>query len=127
MSRNFSLIFKRLSSFIKILTSFVFRTFVTLRHWLLNYFAYDFVPCRALRSKLISYLNYLPSHPLVQNSPHDQRIVHGLKRVIRRLKRIYYRKGIMGILKSGTGRKSIKELKEMAEANDSTNKGQHQH
>ncbi|CAG8483477.1 3669_t:CDS:10 [Funneliformis caledonium] len=103
------------------------RTFVTLRHWLLNYFAYDFVPCRALRSKLISYLNYLPSHPLVQNSPHDQRIVHGLKRVIRRLKRIYYRKGIMGILKSGTGRKSIKELKEMAEANDSTNKGQHQH
>ncbi|RIA87036.1 hypothetical protein C1645_778254 [Glomus cerebriforme] len=74
------------------------RTFVTLRHWLLNYFAYDFVPCRTLRSTLISYLNTL--HPL---APRDQRIVQGLKRVIRRLKRIYYRKGAMNISKSGSG------------------------
>jgi hypothetical protein len=66
---------------------------VTLRHWLLNYFAYDFVPSRALRSKFITYLNTLPSHPLVRDSPRDQRIVKGLKRVVKRLKRIYFRKG----------------------------------
>ncbi|CAG8854401.1 33698_t:CDS:2, partial [Gigaspora margarita] len=40
------------------------RTFVVIRHWLLNYFAYDFIPCRALRTTLTKYLNSLPSHQL---------------------------------------------------------------
>ncbi|CAG8845132.1 42523_t:CDS:2, partial [Gigaspora margarita] len=40
------------------------RTFVIIRHWLLNYFAYDFIPCRALRTTLTKYLNSLPSHQL---------------------------------------------------------------
>ncbi|GET02507.1 ras GEF [Rhizophagus clarus] len=74
------------------------RTFVTLRHWLLNYFAYDFVPCRDLRSTLITYLNTL--HPL---APRDQKIVQALKRIIKRLKKIYYRKGVVGISKNGNG------------------------
>ncbi|KAF0381761.1 guanine nucleotide exchange factor lte1 [Gigaspora margarita] len=38
------------------------RTFVVIRHWLLNYFAYDFIPCYALRTTLTKYLNSLPSH-----------------------------------------------------------------
>ncbi|CAG8475176.1 17223_t:CDS:2, partial [Dentiscutata erythropus] len=75
------------------------RTFVAIRHWLLNYFAYDFIPCRALRTTLTKYLNSLPSHPLVKSSPRDQRIVQGLKRVIRRLKRMYYRKSAMDFAK----------------------------
>lgn len=77
---------------------FIFRTFVALRHWLLNYFAYDFVPCRNLRSKLITYLNTL--HP---SAPRDQKIVQALKKVIKRLKKIYYRKGVVGISKNGNG------------------------
>ncbi|CAG8674942.1 14084_t:CDS:2, partial [Ambispora leptoticha] len=74
-------------------------TFVTIRHWLLNYFAYDFIPCRDLRTTLTKYLNNLPSHQLVKYSPRDQRIVQGLKRVIRRLKKVYYRKSDMSSVK----------------------------
>ncbi|KAI8339469.1 hypothetical protein BC941DRAFT_393664 [Chlamydoabsidia padenii] len=66
------------------------RTFVVMRHWLLNYFVHDFIPTRNLRVVLTNFLNALPSHPLVKSSPRDQRIVKGLKRVVRRLKRVYY-------------------------------------
>ncbi|KAI8345358.1 ras guanine nucleotide exchange factor domain-containing protein [Blakeslea trispora] len=50
------------------------RTFVVMRHWLLNYFLHDFVPSKDLRIQ----------------SPRDQRIIKGLKRVVRRLKKVYY-------------------------------------
>ncbi|CAG8645101.1 7354_t:CDS:2, partial [Scutellospora calospora] len=83
------------------------RTFVTIRHWILNYFAYDFIPCRTLRTTLTKYLNKLPSHRLVKNSPRDQRIVQGLKRVIRRLKRIYYRKSAIDYMDKGGDMSSI--------------------
>ncbi|KAI7883438.1 ras GEF [Lichtheimia hyalospora FSU 10163] len=66
------------------------RTFVVLRHWLLNYFVHDFIPCRELRVYLTSFLNELPYHRLIRNSPRDQRIVKSLKRVVRRLKKVYY-------------------------------------
>ncbi|KAI8337889.1 hypothetical protein BC941DRAFT_501889 [Chlamydoabsidia padenii] len=66
------------------------RTFVVMRHWLLNYFVHDFIPIRDLRVVLTTFLNALPSHPLVRSSPRDQRIVKGLKRVVRRLKKVYY-------------------------------------
>lgn len=66
------------------------RTFVVIRHWLLNYFAHDFMPCRDLRVTLTSFLNSLPQHPLVKQSPRDQRIVKGLKRVIKNLKSVHY-------------------------------------
>ncbi|ORZ01282.1 ras guanine nucleotide exchange factor domain-containing protein [Syncephalastrum racemosum] len=66
------------------------RTFVVMRHWLLNYFVHDFIPCRELRVILTSFLNSLPFHPLVKHSPRDQRIVKSLKRVVRRLKKVYY-------------------------------------
>jgi hypothetical protein len=61
-----------------------------MRHWLLNYFVHDFIPTRSLRIILTNFLNALPAHPLVKSSPRDQRIVKGLKRVVRRLKRVYY-------------------------------------
>ncbi|KAI9249727.1 hypothetical protein BDA99DRAFT_216272 [Phascolomyces articulosus] len=66
------------------------RTFVVMRHWLLNYFVHDFIPSRDLRITLTSFLNALPYHPLVKHSPRDQRIVKSLKRVVRRLKKVYY-------------------------------------
>ncbi|KAI8393436.1 ras guanine nucleotide exchange factor domain-containing protein [Radiomyces spectabilis] len=70
------------------------RTFVVLRHWLLNYFVHDFIPDRELRIVLTSFLNALPCHPTIRRSKRDQRIVKGLKRVIRRLKKIYYSNSI---------------------------------
>ncbi|KAK4512842.1 UDP-glucuronic acid decarboxylase 1 [Mucor velutinosus] len=66
------------------------RTFVVLRHWLNNYFVHDFIGNRPLRIILTEFLNRLPRHPLVQTSPRDQRIVKILKRVVRRLKKLYY-------------------------------------
>lgn len=61
-----------------------------MRHWLLNYFLHDFIPSRELRIVLTSFLNAMPYHPLIKQSPRDQRIIKGLKRVVRRLKKIYY-------------------------------------
>ncbi|KAI8985194.1 hypothetical protein BDB01DRAFT_843016 [Pilobolus umbonatus] len=66
------------------------RTFVVLRHWLNNYFVHDFMGNYPLRQILTSFLNALPHHPLVRESPRDQRIVKILKRVVRRLKKLYY-------------------------------------
>ncbi|KAI9475584.1 MAG: hypothetical protein EXX96DRAFT_620078 [Benjaminiella poitrasii] len=66
------------------------RTFVVLRHWLNNYFVHDFIGNQALRVLLTDFLNQLPRHPLIQRSPRDQRIVKILKRVVRRLKKLYY-------------------------------------
>ena len=63
---------------------------MVMRHWLLNYFVHDFIPSRELRITLTSFLNALPFHPLVKQSPRDQRIVKSLKRVVRRLKKVYY-------------------------------------
>lgn len=70
--------------------SFIHRTFVVMRHWLLNYFLHDFIPSRELREVLTNFLNAMPFHPLIKQSPRDQRIIKGLKRVVRRLKKIYY-------------------------------------
>ncbi|CAM0135691.1 unnamed protein product [Umbelopsis sp. WA50703] len=67
------------------------RTFVVIRHWLLNYFVHDFTPSRPLRSTLITFINQLAFHPLVRQSVRDQRIVKGLKRIFRRLKMVHYR------------------------------------
>lgn len=61
-----------------------------LRHWLNNYFVHDFIGNRPLRRILTDFLNKLPRHPLVKESPRDQRIVKILKRVVRRLKKLYY-------------------------------------
>ncbi|KAI9314588.1 hypothetical protein BX666DRAFT_1968375 [Dichotomocladium elegans] len=66
------------------------RTFVVMRHWLLNYFLHDFVHSRDLRLLLTSFLNSLAQDPIVRQSARDQRIVKGLKKVVRRLKIMHY-------------------------------------
>lgn len=60
-----------------------------MRHWLLNYFVHDFLPSHELRVTLTSFLNSFRHHAMVQQSPRDQRIVRGLKRVVRRLKAVH--------------------------------------
>ncbi|EIE85764.1 hypothetical protein RO3G_10474 [Rhizopus delemar RA 99-880] len=66
------------------------RTFVVIRHWLSNYFVHDFIGNYNLRKILTDFLNQLSHHPLVKLSPRDQRIVKALKRVVHRLKKLYY-------------------------------------
>ncbi|KAF9572985.1 hypothetical protein EC968_009190 [Mortierella alpina] len=67
------------------------RTFVTLRHWLLNYFGYDFMGSRSLRQTLSAFLQSLAKHPLVVTSPRDQRIAKELRRYTQSLKKLHYR------------------------------------
>ncbi|KAG1450409.1 hypothetical protein G6F55_009700 [Rhizopus delemar] len=66
------------------------RTFVVIRHWLLNYFLHDFVPDKELRVILTKFLNEMSLNPIVRQSQRDQRIIQTLKRVVQRLKKIYY-------------------------------------
>ncbi|KAF9993712.1 hypothetical protein BGZ80_001785 [Entomortierella chlamydospora] len=67
------------------------RTFVALRHWILNYFGYDFMRSKELRQKLNTHLRSLSKHPLVVESQRDQRIIRELRRYVQSLKKIYYR------------------------------------
>ena len=68
------------------------RTFVTLRHWLLNYFEFDFMRSKDLRQTLGLYLRSLTKHPRVTNSMREQRIVKELRQYVRSLKTIHYRR-----------------------------------
>jgi len=65
------------------------RTFVVLRHWLLNYFEFDFMGYKLLRRTLIQNLKLLNSHPIISSSVRDQRIIQELRRLFQ-LKRKQY-------------------------------------
>lgn len=57
------------------------RTFVTLRHWILSFYEYDFVVSRGVLHKALNkYLKSLHQHPVVATSTLDQRIVRDLRR-----------------------------------------------
>lgn len=62
------------------------RTFVVLRHWLLNHFGDDFVPDRRLRTALTDWLNAESRLERIRASPKDHRLIKGLKKIVRRLK-----------------------------------------
>ncbi|KAG5357703.1 Guanine nucleotide exchange factor LTE1 [Yarrowia sp. C11] len=57
------------------------RTFVVLRHWVLNFFADDFVPSHTIRSKFADTLNRLNDTSMVQQDANSQRIVFQLKSI----------------------------------------------
>ncbi|KAF9098728.1 hypothetical protein BGX27_000746, partial [Mortierella sp. AM989] len=57
------------------------RTFVTMRHWLLNYFEYDFMNSRVLRRTHVKSLRELANHPIVSSSVRDKRIVKELRKL----------------------------------------------
>ncbi|KAG5365626.1 Guanine nucleotide exchange factor LTE1 [Yarrowia sp. B02] len=57
------------------------RTFVVLRHWILNFFADDFVPSHTIRSTVADTLNRLAGSSMVQNDANSQRIVFQLKTI----------------------------------------------
>ncbi|KAG0197478.1 hypothetical protein BGX28_009049 [Mortierella sp. GBA30] len=67
------------------------RTFVTLRHWLLNYFGFDFMRSKDLHNMLGVFLRSLARNPLVASSPRDQRIARELMRYAQSLKKLHYR------------------------------------
>ncbi|KAF9913476.1 hypothetical protein BX616_009970 [Lobosporangium transversale] len=67
------------------------RTFVTIRHWLLNYFEYDFMGSKALRRTLVQSLKSLANHPIILTSVRDERIIRELRRLFQLKRRLYCR------------------------------------
>ena len=58
------------------------RAFAAIRHWVLNYFPYDFVVDRDLRVKFCTYLNSLSRHVRIRAShePSDSKLIIDLKK-----------------------------------------------
>ena len=69
------------------------RTFVAIRHWLLNYFGDDFVPSLTLRQKFVSSLNDLTETVLLGGSQSDIKIIGELKKCWRRTCDLYWDDG----------------------------------
>jgi GDP/GTP exchange factor required for growth at low temperature len=65
------------------------RTFVVIRHWLLNHFTDDFLPDRQLRTTLTEWLNASSREPRILESAKDERLIKGLKKLVRRLKEMH--------------------------------------
>ncbi|KAF9932648.1 hypothetical protein FBU30_007645 [Linnemannia zychae] len=80
------------------------RTFVVLRHWLLNYFEHDFMGFRLLRRTLIQNLKKLNTHPIICASVRDQRIVQELRRLFQ-LKRKQYSHAVAQLSLEGSAAK----------------------
>ncbi|KAF9318091.1 hypothetical protein BG003_011816 [Podila horticola] len=65
------------------------RTFVTLRHWILSFYEYDFVTSKGVLHKALNrYLKSLHQHPVVAMSTLDQRIVRDLRRHLHAQKKL---------------------------------------
>ncbi|PWW74597.1 hypothetical protein C7212DRAFT_346100 [Tuber magnatum] len=66
------------------------RTFVAIRHWLLNYFADDFIPSLPLREDFAKTLNNLSNAVRENGQPSDMKIIRELKRCWRRTCALYW-------------------------------------
>ncbi|KAK9456719.1 hypothetical protein V1511DRAFT_495101 [Dipodascopsis uninucleata] len=67
-----------------------FRTFVCLRHWILNYFADDFVPSLPLRRAFVAIINEFTSYGKVRSSSGDRRLIGEIKRCWIRVSSLYW-------------------------------------
>ncbi|RPA81084.1 hypothetical protein BJ508DRAFT_116540 [Ascobolus immersus RN42] len=66
------------------------RTFVAIRHWLLNYFPDDFVPSLPLREFFAQRMNELSRFVGKNGSPSDMKIIGEIKRCWRRTCALYW-------------------------------------
>ncbi|KAL0095249.1 ras guanine nucleotide exchange factor domain-containing protein, partial [Phycomyces blakesleeanus] len=65
------------------------RTFVAIRHWLTHYWSHDFIPSRTLRFILCTFLSQLRTHPVIMQSPRDERIIKNLRNVLKRQRKLF--------------------------------------
>ncbi|KAK9386531.1 ras guanine nucleotide exchange factor domain-containing protein [Lipomyces mesembrius] len=66
------------------------RIFVALRHWILNYFADDFVPSLGLRKDFVAVTNEFSQYGKVRASSGDRRLIGELKRCWIRVCSLYW-------------------------------------
>ncbi|CBQ69483.1 conserved hypothetical protein [Sporisorium reilianum SRZ2] len=80
------------------------RTYVVIKHWLQHHFDFDFLPSRALRQRLASWLNAVAKDECITARPADLNIVNSLRKVVRGLKETYSHSGVGGLLLHDAGR-----------------------
>uniref|UniRef100_V5EF51 Ras GEF n=2 Tax=Kalmanozyma brasiliensis (strain GHG001) TaxID=1365824 RepID=V5EF51_KALBG len=80
------------------------RTYVVLKHWLQHHFDFDFLPDRALRQRLATWLNSIAKDERVTKRPADLNIVNSLRKIVRGLKETYSQSGVGGLLLHDAGR-----------------------
>lgn len=76
-----------------IFRSIALRTFVVLRHWILNFFPDDFVPNFALRAKFVTTLNLMYTWSAVESDEHYRHMLHQLKQAWMGLCCMYWQLG----------------------------------
>lgn len=80
------------------------RTYVVIKHWLQHHFEFDFLPSRALRQRLATWLNITAKDGRIAARPADLNIVNSLRKVVRGLKETYSHSGVGGLLLHDAGR-----------------------
>ncbi|KAI7882593.1 ras GEF [Lichtheimia hyalospora FSU 10163] len=65
------------------------RTFVVIRYWMIHYWQHDFSTSRTLRFMLSTFLSQLRTHPTIVNSPRDSRIIHNLRSLFKRQRKLH--------------------------------------
>ncbi|PWN35429.1 ras GEF [Meira miltonrushii] len=78
------------------------RTYVVIKYWLTNFFTFDFLPNRALRTDFTDWLNSSSQDPMLISRPADLAIIKNLKKIVRNLKAAYENVGIGGLLLADT-------------------------
>ncbi len=80
------------------------RTYVVIKHWLQHHFDFDFLPNRALRQRLATWLNTIAKDERIAGKPADLNIVNSLRKIVRALKETYSQSGVGGLLLHDSGR-----------------------
>ncbi|KAJ9474441.1 Guanine nucleotide exchange factor LTE1 [Pseudozyma hubeiensis] len=80
------------------------RTYVVIKHWLQHHFDFDFLPSRALRQRLATWLNTTAKDTRIATRPADLNIINSLRKVVRALKETYSQSGVGGLLFNDAGR-----------------------
>ncbi|MCO5598766.1 hypothetical protein L7F22_052865 [Adiantum nelumboides] len=78
------------------------RTYVVIKYWITNFFTFDFLPNRALRTDFTDWLNSSSQDPMLMSRPADLAIIKNLKKIVRNLKAAYENVGIGGLLLADT-------------------------
>ncbi|CDS00952.1 uncharacterized protein SPSC_04849 [Sporisorium scitamineum] len=80
------------------------RTYAVIKHWLQHHFDFDFLPSRALRQRLATWLNTVAKDERLTARPADLNIINSLRKVVRGLKETYSHSGVGGLLLHDAGR-----------------------
>lgn len=99
-----------------------YSTFVVIRYWINSHFSDDFLISKSLRCQMASFLNSMRSHPRVQASPRDSRIIRSLMDFFKYQRRYYKglaEQSLMAEQRSGSCKRASRQEFQRAEEDPS--------